>query len=118
MSLLDDRVDELHVFREVDGSDALGNPKRVPSDTPKVVFGAMQPDGSSETDDQNSSTIYSFRGRDFPAGAIARVTWVNHDGGEWDFDVIGEPKRRRRSPATAHVTVSLRARTSEPLDED
>lgn len=116
MSLLDESVDQLHVFPEVDGTDSLGNPKRVPAATPVVVHGAMQSDASSDSDGQNTSTVYSFRGRDFPAGAIAHVEWINHEGGPWEFDVIGEPKRRHRSPATRHVTVSLRARTSEPLE--
>lgn len=118
MSLLNDPVDTLHVFREVDSTDSLGNPVKKPAATPAVVHGRMQPSGSGEVDGQNASTLYTFRGREFPGGTIARVEWANHDGGPWTFDVNGEPQRRNGSPTTRHVTVPMRARTSEPLAED
>lgn len=117
MSLLDDRRHHLRVFPEIDGTDELENPIRVPDEEhPIDVYGRMQPSSSSEVDDQNSSTYYTFRGREFPAGQIARVEWV--DRNDWAFDVKGEPGRADGSNRTRHSVVSLKARTSEPPSED
>ena len=117
MSLLDDRRHHLRVFPEIESTDSLGSPIRVPDEEhPIDVHGRMQPSSSSEVDDQNSSTFYTFRGRGFPAGQIARVEWVDRNG--WAFDVSGEPRRADGSDRTRHSVVALKARTSEPPLED
>lgn len=116
MSLLDDSRDTIKVYREIDGTDSLDNPIKVPDlANPVTVYGRVQPSSSGETDDQNSSTFYTFRGRKFPGGTIARVDWVNHGG--WPFDVEGEPLRTNGSDRTRHVVVSLKARIADPLED-
>lgn len=112
MSLLDG-PDTVVLYPEVEASDGDGNPTREPDrDNPVEVVGRMQPAGSAEdsTDGQAVSTTYRLTCRAFPAGAWALVEW---GGREWD--VMGEPVRRTSSPATAHATVTLRARTPEVI---
>lgn len=107
MSLLDDAVDALVVYPEVDAVDGDGNPVRVPAPAGVRVGGRVQPASAEETRDlgYKTGTLYRFIGRTFPAGAYSRVEW---DDRTWDVD--GEPLWSRGSEATRHVTVMLRAR--------
>ena len=72
----------------------------------------MQPTGSSpdDADGQGVDTGYRLLCRRFPAGAWALASWRGRL-----LDVAGEPKRRTDSPATAHATVLLTARTPEQV---
>lgn len=115
MSLLDDGPDTVTVYPEKIVTDSLGNEgKRVPDlDNPFVLEGVrVQPTSSIELlqDGQRVVTNYSFRVREFPAGAFAKATW---DGRDWD--VVAEPARRNGSSTTRHVTVSLKARKAKAV---
>lgn len=112
MSLLDG-PEVVQLFPEVEGTDEDGNPVRVPDmASPVLVFGSMQPTGSSadDRDGQGVDTGYRLLCRSFPAGAWAMARWGGRD---WDVD--GEPRVRGDSPATAHATVLLTARTPKAV---
>lgn len=50
------------------------------------------------------TTTRRFAGVDYPGGAMARIEW---DGRTWEQ--IGEPKKHRMSPRTAHDVVYAKA---------
>ncbi len=109
MSLLDG-PHVVQVYVEVDDVDDDQNPVRVPGDEPVACRGRMQPAGAEESAavGVELTTLYRFITRSFPAGASGRVSF---DGRDWD--VVGEPMRRRDSATTSHDTVLLRARDQE-----
>ena len=111
MSLLDNGRDRVVAYYEIDGHDSLGNPiRKVDEDNPHVLYGRMQPSASTEPTDQTVATTYIFRSREFRGSAIARLEW---DGRVWDL--VGDPMRRNGSDFTRHVTITVRARTSERI---
>lgn len=115
MSLLDNGRESVVLVPEIEGTDSLDNPTRIPDPDPDhrvTVVGRMQFATSTEnnSDGQSVRTIAVFICRDFPAGAWARVIF---DGVE--YDVEGEPIRSNGSDTTRHVTVTLRARTARPV---
>lgn len=112
MSLLDG-PHTVVLYPEVDGVDEDQNPVRVPDrDNPKIVYGDMQPTGSSpdDRDGQSVSSSYRLLCRQFPAGAWAVASWRGRE-----FDVGGESRDRDESPGTAHSTVLLTARAPRPV---
>lgn len=108
MGLLDNGPDVVNVFVEVESTDAYGNVVMVPSDTPVTVRGRVQPSTSTESEElgQMVGTVYRFISRAFPANAYGECEF---DGKRWD--VLGSPREHRGSPATAHVTTYLKARS-------
>lgn len=102
----------IEVFGEKAGVDEYGNPVTVPgdpdTDVPVLLRCLVQP----ATSEENASlglqvgTSYRVLSRDFPGGPQALV---RHDGRLWD--VVGEPRRYTGSPATAHTTTFITART-------
>lgn len=115
MSLLDDRRESLVLVPEINGTDDLDNPTRVPDpeeDNWVTVYGRMQFANSTENnaDGQSVRTIGLFICRDFPAGAWARCTF---NGVVYDVD--GEPIVSNGSDVTRHTTVTLKARTAKPV---
>jgi hypothetical protein len=107
VSLLDNPTDVLNVYVEVESTDADGNVVQVPGGEPVEVFGRVQPVRADEAvaEGQKTVTVYRFKGRSWPSGAFARISW---DGRDWDVD--GEPLWSRGSVVTRHVTVLLKAR--------
>lgn len=113
MSLLDDPIDTVLLYREVATTDADGNPMRGASTSAVRVRGRVQPLNATENAalGQEVDTVYRFICRSLPkGGAFAQAQW---QGRRWD--VMGEPMRRNGSPTTAHVTVYLKARAPEVL---
>lgn len=112
MSLLNG-PEALKVHVEVWGWDDLGNPVLLPTGTPVIVRGQVQPVSAEEATHlgQVATTIYRFIGRSFPAGPWSRVEW---DGRDWD--VHGEPTRSQGSPHTTNVVAYLVARESHVPD--
>lgn len=116
MSLLDRGRDTITLFPEKDGTDELGNARRVPDfDAGVTVTGRVQPMTSSEpaSEGQVLLTQYRFITRDFPAGAYAVAEYPVGSGRRWD--VIGQPARRNGSERTRHATVTLQAHTPEAV---
>jgi len=111
VSLLDDGRDVVNVYVEVEDTDGDGNVVLVPGPTPLEVHGRVQPVRADESvaEGQDTVTVYRFKGRTWPSGAFARISW----GGR-DWDVVGEPLVSNGSAATRHVTVLLKAR--DPLE--
>jgi hypothetical protein len=115
VSLLDSGPDEVTVYPDVNAqtdeanveTDEYGNEIVVPESSGVTVRGRWQPSTAAESADlgQQTSTVYRFISRDFPAGPYARVEF---DDAEWD--VIAEPKRHRGSSTTRHVTTFLKER--------
>lgn len=108
MSLLDSGPDEVTVYPDTKiTEDDYGNRIVGPESSGVKVRGRWQPSTAEESADlgQQTSTVYRFISRDFPAGPYARV---EYDGDEWD--VIAEPKRHRGSSTTRHVTTFLKER--------
>lgn len=108
MSLLDNGPDTITVYPEVESTDArYGNRILGPDDEGVTIRGRWQPGAAEEsaTQGQETTTLYRFLCREFPAGPYAKVTF---DGSDWD--VVGEPKQHRGSAATRHVTVLLKER--------
>lgn len=108
MSLLDGGPDEVTVYPDtVTDDDDYGNEIVGPALSGVTVRGRWQPSTAAESADlgQQTSTIYRFISRDFPAGPYARV---EYNGAEWD--VLAEPKRHRGSTTTRHVTTFLKER--------
>lgn len=115
MSLLDDTRDEVVLIPEIQSTDDLDNPVRVPDpdeDHWVTLHGRVQPSSSTEDvrDGQRVGTFYTFLCREFPAGAFARCVW---NGRTWDVD--GEPMRHNGSDTTRHATITFRARTAEAV---
>lgn len=115
MSLLDDRRESIVLIPEIDGTDDLGNLKRVPDPNPaqkKTIYGRFQMSSSTEpsVDGQVVVTTSVFITRSFPAGAWAVIQF----GGR-DWDVEGEIIRSNGSDATRHDTVTLKARGPEAV---
>lgn len=112
MSLLDAPTDELRLYPEIQSTDGDGNPVRRPGPAYVAVSGRMQPLRADEAASlgQQFSTTYRFVTRGFPAGAWALARWAGRD-----WDVVGEPIRRRGSERVAHDEVILTARAPEAL---
>lgn len=113
MSLLDDPIDTVLLYREVATTDADGNPMRGASSATVRVRGRVQPLNATENAamGQEVNTVYRFICKTFPkGGAFAQAQW---QGRRWD--ILGEPLRHEGSPTTRHVTVYLKARAPEVL---
>jgi hypothetical protein len=107
VSLLDNGPDTITVYAEAESTDDYRNRVLGPSGSGVIVRGRWQPGVAEESaaQGQETTTLYRFLCRDFPAGPYAKVTF---DGADWD--VVGEPKKHRGSAATRHTTVLLRER--------
>lgn len=107
MSLLDRGPDVVTVFPEIETTDDYENRILTAGPTGVTVRGRWQPSSASESADlgQETDTVYRFICRDFPAGPYGRVQF---DSTDWE--ILGEPRVHRGSPATRHVTVYLKER--------
>lgn len=108
MSLLDLGPDVVTVYADtVTTTDGYGNKVKGPAASGTDIRGRWQPSTAEETAElgQQTTTVYRFLCRDFPAGPWSRATF---DGSTWD--VVGEPRRHRGSETTRHVTVYFRKR--------
>jgi hypothetical protein len=112
VSALDAPPHVVQVWLEVDGTDAEGNPARVPASSPVNVRCSVHYLTTQESAEvgQTTTTRARIYARRFPAGAYARVQW---DGRTWDVD--GEPRRFGRTEAVVHDEVDLLARVPDPL---
>jgi hypothetical protein len=115
-----DRGQVIEVYPEVEFTDDYGNVLRKAGTEAVYVRGLVQSAGqeniTGRSEDalrgQEVETQIRFLCREFPAGPWARVVF---DDREWD--VIGEPRFYRTSPAIKHVTVRFQMRTAPPLPE-
>ncbi len=109
MSLLDRGPHTVVVFPQVRTEDRYGSPVFTDGE-PIPVRGAMQPSSADETEGAGTqaSTQYTFIGRTWPGGVHSRAVWAGRD-----FDQDGEARVYSMSARTAHVDVTLQARSSE-----
>jgi hypothetical protein len=107
VSIVDRGGQDVQFYRETETVDGDGNPVKVPSTTPVVVSGRIQPAIGSVRFPGDASTV-RFITRDVPEGSFSRVVFEGRD-----YDLLGEPQRQRGSSRTAHVTLLLRPRVPE-----
>lgn len=108
MSLLDVGVDSVQVFPQISTTDGYNNTVLVPGTVPMEVECRVQPVAAADVVGQLVQADYRIVARDFPRGPFSGIHW---DGRDWD--IVGEPRRHRGSPATRHVTVFIKSRSPE-----
>lgn len=121
MGVLDESNAELVIYPEVEHTDSYGNTSRRATDVGVTVPATLvQHSADIDTNQPNVAgqrTVTAYRVRVtrghehlVPVGPWSRITW---DGRDWDVD--GEVDRHNRSPATARITFTMRARAPRPV---